>query len=605
MVTRPVVSPVVRSVVRSVVGFDLDVALTLNLTNTADLVSWQAKYAPSDPYTRASDMIVADFEGLYKTAGTDVPAFYGAREVTNKLPYSDDISSGWTYLGDRISVGAKDSEGFNLITFITTTGTLRRTLYGTYDTGTGSFGTTNFTLSAISKIYSFTATSFIGIEVTVRVEMKSGTTDKVTLYFYETGGAIIFYFTDTNETGTFYVKEPQVEIVNDQTNQNPSNYIATTTAAAVTEYLTTENGNTVTDSVVTEAAGAELENVIGLAFWPSTTNVIPADEYRDFSHVNWVKTNGSITAGDVTLIDGTVVVDKNTFTASAANATIIKTAYTSASGVHAGGIHAKRKSGSNVIEVTIDGGTTWVDVTTQVDSHVGWALPQTTLPTVTNPQVGLRLVGSGDAVYLDWAQLDDGYARVSVHPIPGAETLAAQVCLAVDAANASKLISDTQGYAYAEAMLLPDDLGIDNGRVFSASVSRMLYTQLNGDNRSYDGLHLLILAGGFSTYSKTTVYWGHIVDTKQVTSNGISSATNSYVGTWNITPGLYIGQQNGAKSWNGIISKLIFGKGIKTTQADMEEITTPGYYCPIGCVFVRDEDGEIITDDGEAVWTSR
>ncbi|MCP3924929.1 MAG: hypothetical protein GY714_20310 [Desulfobacterales bacterium] len=166
-----------------------------------------------------------------------------------------------------------------------------------------------------------------------------------------------------------------------------------------------------------------LTNIIGVAFWPTTTNQIGVARYRDFTHADWNVTNCSITAGAVVLIDGKSIADQNTLTASGANGTIIIDPYTSASGVHAGGFFVKRKTGTGNIEVTVDGGSTWVDVTAQVAGSSGWHLVQTTLPTVTDPEIGLRLVTSGDAVYLDWAQLDDGYAQVSSHPIVGDETL--------------------------------------------------------------------------------------------------------------------------------------------------------------------------------------
>ena len=431
---RPILGPILYGAVWDITSYGGgDQALTLNLTNTADLVSWQAEYAPSNPYSRASAWYVLDYQRVLQSVASGVPAFYGAR---------------WT------------------------------------------------------------GTEWVDTEV-----------DGVT----------------------------------------------------------------------------PLTNTIGLAFWPSTTNVIPADEYRDFTHVNWVKTNGSITAGNVTLIDGTVVADQNTFTASAGNATIIKTAYVSASGVHAGGFFVKRKTGTGTVEVCVDNGTTWVDVTTLVDSDSGWHMPQTTLPTVTDPQVGLRLVTSGDAVYLDWAQLDDGLDRVSVHPIPGSETLAAQACIAASAANASKLIDNAQGYVYVEAMVLPDDSIASSNGYFIGNGERVLYG-LDAILRSYDGSNLSFINSAYSGYSKLVSYWWD--SSKQITSNTNSSAVGTYDGAWGSTS-IYVGTINGSSSGiNGGISKVIFGKGIKTTQAKMEVLTTPDpCIIPIGYIRLTDELGNYLTDE--------
>ena len=257
----------------------------------------------------------------------------------------------------------------------------------------------------------------------------------------------------------------------------------------------------------TEVDGATpLENIIGMASWPTTTNAIGSAQYRDFTHADWNVTNGSITAGTVVLIDGTSVDDENTFTASAGNATIILDPYTSASGVHAGGCFIKRKTGTGDIEVTIDGGSTWVDVTTQVDSDSGWHLAQTTLPTVTDPEFGVRLVTDTDAVYLDWGQLDDGYARVSVHPIPGGDTLAAQSLIAADATNAAKLISDTKGSVYVEAMLMPD-IAITTAQIVWMDSNRLIAASGTDRRMSYDGTNVADISPVLG-YQKSASYWG-------------------------------------------------------------------------------------------------
>lgn len=326
----------------------------------------------------------------------------------------------------------------------------------------------------------------------------------------------------------------------------------------------------------TEADGiTPLTNTIGMAFWPTATNVIGSAQYRDFTHADWNVTNCSITAGAVTLIDGTSVSDKNTLTASGANGTIILDPYTSVSGVHAGGVFIKRKTGTGAIEVTVDGGSTWVAVTTQVAGDSGWHLCQTTLPTVTDPEFGVRLVTSGDAVYLDFAQMDDGKARVSVHPIEGGATLAAQSMIAADATNSPTLIVDVKGAVYAEAQLLPDDFSILKAYIISGgnASSRILVSDNGSDDlQSSDGTNALTFSNGIISYTKAVSYWWD--SSKQISSNGSSSSAGNYDGSWTVGT-IYIGsRQPGVSQFNGIINKVVFYPNQPKTQAFWEDLTS-------------------------------
>ena len=585
---------------------------TLSLTSTSSLDTFITEYDGS--FARTGEINVFDFEAVLQTGiPEDTAAFYGGRRV-NSLTLQNNTLTMWDV--SNITCVDNGDEWFKITFDAVGSWMVGYTAAEAFPeiTTNGIYKTKIFTLSSEGKIYSISGTTDNGYDTVTRIELKSGTANTVELYNYQKDSgnkcAIGLLETGGNNGKYIYARKAQMEHVSWQTNQNPSAYIPTT-STAVTEFYDTENGNTVdpVTHIVTEAEGDELENVIGMAFWPSTTNVIGATVFRDFTHADWNKVNGSITAGDVVLIDGTTVADKNTFTASAANATIILNPYVSASGVHAGGIFIKRKTGTGVIEVTIDGGTTWVDVTTQVAGDADWHLCETTLPTVIDPEFGIRLVGSGDAVYLDWAQMDDGYPRVCSHPIGGGETLGAQSLIAADAAHDDKLIKDKQGYVIAEAMLMPDDLAIAKGHVVSvATASWVLYSDTNSDIvRAFDGTVVSSLVGGFDNYSKLASYWGHEVNKKQISTNGLSGSIANYGGSWNITGGIYLGAKvNNTGQFNGIISKVTFGAGIKTTQDEMEEATTQDCYVPINNERVVDEYGEYVYDEnGECIYARR
>ncbi|TGT64491.1 hypothetical protein EN802_32400 [bacterium M00.F.Ca.ET.159.01.1.1] len=119
---------------------------------------------------------------------------------------------------------------------------------------------------------------------------------------------------------------------------------------------------------------------------------------RDFTNAVWVATNVT-TAKNQTGADGSANA-ASSITASAANGTILQT--TTASVVNRVlECWVKRITGTGTLEMTLDGGTTWQAVTSQVGSGsygrcvIGQA-------SVTNPVYGFRIGTSGDAFAVDF-----------------------------------------------------------------------------------------------------------------------------------------------------------------------------------------------------------
>lgn len=87
-------------------------------------------------------------------------------------------------------------------------------------------------------------------------------------------------------------------------------------------------------------------------------------------------------------------------TADAGNATAIGHANTLASDTHASQWQIERKTGTGDIEITMDGGSTWTDITSSVGaagSGPGECIIEQTL---ADPQIGIRIVTSGDEVFV-------------------------------------------------------------------------------------------------------------------------------------------------------------------------------------------------------------
>jgi peptidoglycan hydrolase-like protein with peptidoglycan-binding domain len=172
-----------------------------------------------------------------------------------------------------------------------------------------------------------------------------------------------------------------------------------------TDYLATTNaaryGNAFTYSTSTHALlGLLIENnATGLALWN-----------RDLTNAVWVKTNVTA-AKDQTGVDG-VANEASSLTATSNAGTVLQS-ITSASAVRFFSPFVKRITGSGTIEVTLDNGSTWTNITSNLSTTDWYRV--TTYQTLANPTVGFRLGTSGDSIAVDMAGLEN---TVWTSPIP-------------------------------------------------------------------------------------------------------------------------------------------------------------------------------------------
>jgi hypothetical protein len=121
---------------------------------------------------------------------------------------------------------------------------------------------------------------------------------------------------------------------------------------------------------------------------------------RDATQTDWVKLNVTA-AKDQVGVDG-VASSASSLTATLANGTCIQT-ITLASGSRTGSVYLKRITGTGDIQVSLDGTTyTTVDLSNGLWNRIAISA------TVLNPVVGIRIVTSGDAVAMDFGQVEDG-----------------------------------------------------------------------------------------------------------------------------------------------------------------------------------------------------
>ena len=120
---------------------------------------------------------------------------------------------------------------------------------------------------------------------------------------------------------------------------------------------------------------------------------------RDLSNAAWTKTNVTAAKNAIGL-DG-IANTATTLTATATNATILQ-AITLASAARCASAYVRRKTGTGTISFTQDNGSTWTDITSQLNTSTFTRVEITA--TLANPSVGFKISTSGDAIEVDCVQ---------------------------------------------------------------------------------------------------------------------------------------------------------------------------------------------------------
>lgn len=124
---------------------------------------------------------------------------------------------------------------------------------------------------------------------------------------------------------------------------------------------------------------------------------------RDLTNAVWVSGGGGVTkAKTQTGVDGTANA-ATLLTASAANGTLLQTT-TAGSTTRVFEAWVKRVTGTGALDATLDGGTTWQSITSQVPADGLYHLVVISQAAVTNPVYGFRIQTSGDQITVDLVQ---------------------------------------------------------------------------------------------------------------------------------------------------------------------------------------------------------
>ena len=293
-------------------GFEASLSTTL--------VPQRSVAAPT--FTRATTATVEDFEGIIKTAISGEARFKGARRVDNLLTYTEDFSDdvAWVKVGGAIVTAnqatAPDGTLSADLIFLDTDG--RVSQLHTFEAKDYVY---SIWVRSVSGTGTYTLNYYDGSHNYFNVNL---TTEwqRFSLLFTPNagGGSNGIYPGDARGTGTLntaYIWGAQLELVEGQTNQNPSEYVSVGVESSpwhgamvdAVKYYDYENGNTVASNVVTELRGANIPaaTLKGVMLEGAGENL--ALWSQDSSNEDWAKAKTTIDANDTAAPDGTETAD--------------------------------------------------------------------------------------------------------------------------------------------------------------------------------------------------------------------------------------------------------------------------------------------------------
>jgi len=213
-----------------------------------------------------------------------------------------------------------------------------------------------------------------------------------------------------------------------------------------------------------------------------------------------------------------------TLTATATDATILQST-TIASAARCASAYVKRRTGTGTISFTQDGGSSWTNITSLINSST-WARVEIT-STLANPSVGFKISTSEDAIAVDCVQNEAG--TVATSPIVTTTATVTRNADSLTYQTASNW-SDTAGTAVIEVQPYVWSVG---GLVGSAT-NGLLKSGSNSGATSYDGTNAANGPTGTpSGRKKLAMSWGNSEMT--VASDGIVGTPGTYDGAMGLS----------------------------------------------------------------------
>ena len=273
---------------------------------------------------------------------------------------------------------------------------------------------------------------------------------------------------------------------------------------------------------------------------------------RGWTNAAWVASNVTV-AQTQTGVDG-VANSAASLTASAGNGTLLQS-ITLASQANVFQPFVKRITGTGEVDITLDGGTTWTNITSQINSSTFTQVQAT--KTAANPQIGFRLVTSGDAIAVDMGDMQNGtFASTPIPTQTVAVTRNADILTYPSAGNVNSTIGSVYGELWTEWVTSDSSVnmigvgfinGSSTGLLTVISNASTILVASDGTNQTYKSG----LTSMHSAVSKSIASWSG--STMLVTAQGLAVATGTFDGDMNAS-GVYVGNiPFGTRPWFGTI----------------------------------------------------
>lgn len=249
-----------------------------------------------------------------------------------------------------------------------------------------------------------------------------------------------------------------------------------------------------------------------------------------------------------------------TLTATAADAIILQP-ITLASAARCASAYVKRRTGTGTISFTQDGGSTWTDITSQINSST-WSRVEITA-TLANPSVGFKISTSGDAIDVDCVQNEAGTKATSpIVTTTAAVTRNAESLTYQTAGN----IDFAVGTIYCEVRSTPTG---SNRNAVAPGNSSCNAAAFSTSWRAFDGTTVVEKTGLSDIGTgrrKRANSWGP-ANTK-VTGDGLTPASGAFDGLFGDGAILYI-----AQNFQGYIGPVAI-YNYQMTDAELQALTT-------------------------------
>ncbi len=372
----------------------------------------------------------------------------------------------------------------------------------------------------------------------------------------------------------------QLEDIQGNASQSPSEYQSKGVMAAPYQgwgadgcaFYVKLNGNTVSGNVVTEGTGAAITSpavVAGMMREMASTN--DALWGRNLTNAAWTPTN--ITAAlDQTGVDSSPNA-ASSLTATAANGTILQS-LTLASNVRVFSARVKRLVGVGGVDITIDGGTTWVSISGLINGSTYTRV--FTSQTIANPIIGFRVQTSGDKIAVDYAGEEAGNNPTSDILTTTTTNTRNQDSLSETGVAAGYSL---QGWAEMKVQQIIDGalsaryistgggvnsypLGVSGG---SGSATAISDATTATPSPNVAAILANVTVNGGSTWGGTT---------KLAAYNGNVGTAGAFVGDMQLGTTLFIGRTSGGANQNSFVIIKYQRGTIQMSSAQLATITT-------------------------------